>query len=138
LRERGDDVLQRAEHFLALHARRYGKEGLALSATARQSLLSHRWPGNVRELRNVIEQAVLMASGATVESLEFGWPGVGAAGGAEPPVGSTLNLDQLERETIAKALEAAKWNVSRAARVLGVTRDALRYRMDKHGLSIAE
>lgn len=138
LRERGDDILMLADHFLALHARRYGKEGLTMSAGARRALQSHRWPGNVRELRNVMEQAVLMASGPVVESLEFGWPGAGGTGGSPPAAGTSLNLDQVERDTIARALESVNWNVSQAARVLGVTRDALRYRMDKHGLSVAE
>jgi DNA-binding NtrC family response regulator len=138
LRERGEDILTLAEHFLALHARRYGKEGLTMSAGARRALQSHRWPGNVRELRNVMEQAVLMASGPVVESLEFGWPGAGSAGESPPAAGTSLNLDQVERQTIARALESANWNVSQAARVLGVTRDALRYRMDKHGLSAAQ
>ena len=138
LRERGDDIPLLADHFLALHARRYGKEGLVMSAAVRQALRSHRWPGNVRELRNIMEQAVLMASGTVVESLEFGRLDDCGAGAPTPAGSSSLNLEEVERSTIARALESARWNVSQAARVLGVTRDALRYRMDKHGLSVAE
>ncbi len=138
LRERGEDILLLADHYLALHARRYGKEGLALSPAVRRALLAHRWPGNVRELRNVVEQAVLMAPGPVVESVDLDWLGAGGAASPAAAENTPLNLERVERDAIAKALESARWNVSQAARVLGVTRDVLRYRMEKHGLSIAE
>jgi DNA-binding NtrC family response regulator len=137
LRDRGADVLLLAEHFLALHARRYGKDGLEFSAGARESLLRHRWPGNVRELRNVIEQAVLMATGPVIESVDLG--ALQAAGRNAPaavPGNAGSSLDQVEREALVKALDACNWNVSQAARVLGVTRDTLRYRIDKHDLAM--
>jgi DNA-binding NtrC family response regulator len=138
LRDRGADVMMLADHFLALHAQRYGKPRLHLSVDARDSLLRHPWPGNVRELRNVIEQAVLMASGPVVESISLDWlptevvePGVIH----EAALVGTLNLETLERDALKRALEAARWNVSRAAKLLGVSRDTLRYRIEKFGLS---
>jgi DNA-binding NtrC family response regulator len=135
LRERGADILRLADHYLALQAQRYGKEGLALSDGVRDALLRHRWPGNVRELRNVMEQAVLMATGPVVESVDLDWL-PGAAGSSAPaPARPALNLEQVEREALQAALASAGWNVSRAARLLGITRDALRYRIDKHGLA---
>jgi DNA-binding NtrC family response regulator len=136
LRDRGPDILLLANHFLALHAKRYGREGLELSADARQSLLRHRWPGNVRELRNVIEQAVLMAAGPVIQASDLGGfqaAGRGAAEGPSSTAGSSL--DRVERDALIEALEACHWNVSQAARVLGVTRDTLRYRMEKHDLA---
>lgn len=135
LRDRGEDLLRLADHFLAHHARRYGKEGLSLSADVRQALLHHRWPGNVRELRNVVEQAVLMSAGPVIESVDLGW--LPATAGAAP-VPATPNLDQLERDALLKALESSRWNVSQASRLLGISRDALRYRIDKHGLSMPD
>jgi len=133
LRDRGEDLLQLADHFLAHHARRYGREGLSLSADVRRALLHHRWPGNVRELRNVMEQAVLMTTGPVIESVDLDWlpAASGAASAAAAP-----SLDQLEREALLKALESSRGNVSQAARLLGISRDALRYRIEKHGLSI--
>jgi DNA-binding NtrC family response regulator len=139
LRDRGEDVVLLAEHYLAVHAQRYGREGMTLSAAARSALLNHGWPGNVRELRNVIEQAVLMSSDPVVEWVDLDW--TAAAGtastinqGAAPP----LTLEQVECETVQRALGSSRWNVSRAARSLGISRDALRYRIEKYGLAVPD
>jgi len=137
LRDRGDDILLLADHFLVHHARRYGKEGLALSADVRRALKRHRWPGNVRELRNVMEQAVLMSAGPVVESVDLNW--LPAASGTSPVAApASATLEQVEREALVTALETSQWNVSQAARLLGITRDTLRYRIDKHGISMPE
>jgi two-component system response regulator AtoC len=91
----------------------------------------------VRELRNVMEQAVLMAAGPVLESVDLDWlPAAGKGPPAIPSPVAALNLEQVERETLLKALESCRWNVSQAARILGITRDALRYRIEKHGLSV--
>jgi len=140
LRDRGPDVLLLADHFLALHAQRYGRTGLKLSAAARGALLRHRWPGNVRELRNVMEQAVLMSSGEVIEPADLDWVPLTALATAPPAAGTEtgsggLSLEQIEREALLRALESAQWNVSQAARALGVSRDTLRYRIEKYGLS---
>jgi two-component system response regulator AtoC len=137
LHDRGEDILLLADHYLALHAKRYGREGLMLAPEVRRALLRHRWPGNVRELRNVMEQAVLMAAGPVLESVDLDWlPAAGKGPPAIPSHVAALNLEQVERETLLKALESCRWNVSQAARILGITRDALRYRIEKHGLSV--
>ena len=156
LRERGDDVMELANSFLKHHAARYGKPTPRLSPGARQALLRHSWPGNVRELRNRLEQAVLLCSDATLdESLlalgpashdaaaptaTFASASVSAAP-ATPvgPLGDADNalartLPELEREALVQALERSGGNVSRAARELGISRDTLRYRIDKFGL----
>lgn len=140
LRDRGPDVLLLADHFLALHAQRYGRTGLQLSAAARSALLRHRWPGNVRELRNVMEQAVLMSSGEVIEPADLDWVPLTALATTPPAAGTGtgsdgLSLEQIEREALLRALESAQWNVSQAARALGVSRDTLRYRIEKYGLS---
>jgi two-component system, NtrC family, response regulator AtoC len=146
LRERGDDVIALARHFLALQAMRYGKAVPALSRSAQAALLAHAWPGNVRELRNAIEQAVLMNNDGVLQAEAFtlaaAAPAAVAAvdapgpspGGAERG-GATLS--EIERQTLLRALQMNSWNVSRAARALGISRDTLRYRMDKHALNAA-
>ncbi len=144
LRERGDDILLLARHFLGLHARRYQKETLRLSPAAQDALLYYAWPGNVRELRNIMEQAVLMASSPLIEPEQLplapqlaGAGRVSGASGAapEPDAGTeALNLESMERRALTQALEKTRGNVTRAASLLGLSRDALRYRIEKYGL----
>ena len=137
LRERGDDILLLARHFLAAHARRYGKGDLRLSSDVERLLVTHRWPGNVRELRNVIEQAVLLASGSVIGLPELSLSAVTSASLQSAGEGGRdgSRLEQVERDLLVQALETTQWNVSRAARLLGVSRDTLRYRMEKFQLS---
>jgi len=147
LRERGPDVLRLAHHFLGLHAKRYGKTVPVLSAGAERALTEYSWPGNVRELRNVLEQAVLMNLGDAIDASQLALsPGLSerpqAAAPAAPaavdepcaPAAGTQTLEELERRALLEALRQTGWNVSRAARMLGVSRDTLRYRIDKFGL----
>jgi len=135
LRERGADVLLLARHFLELHGHRYGRPGRRLSDDAQARLLAHDWPGNVRELRNAIEQAVLLAPDEVVEAEQFNLrsaPAGAERAGTAPP---DLRLDRVERDLLLKALQATHWNVTRAAKLLGVSRDTLRYRMEKFSLT---
>ena len=131
LRARGNDVLLLARHFLQMHGARYRKPGLCLAPAAEQALLAHAWPGNVRELRNMIEQAVLMASGSVVgrAALSFAAHQADATAPANAP--GDLNLERLERAAIVRALSLSRDNVTQAARMLGITRDTLRYRIEK-------
>ena len=140
LRSRGDDVLLLARHFLAVHGARYNKTNLRLSPAAERQLAAHRWPGNVRELRNVIEQAVLLARGELIDTDQLNLstaPGPALSGGASASGTGpdSLRLDKAERDLLLKALETTAWNVTRAAKLLGVSRDTLRYRMEKFQLT---
>jgi two-component system, NtrC family, response regulator AtoC len=147
LRERGDDIVMLANHFLALQAARYGKPVPVLSPAAQAALLAHAWPGNVRELRNVIEQAVLMHAGGVLQADRLALVAAGAsarspgaavtapAPSPAPAQDAAATLPEIERRTLLRALQLNGWNVSRAARALGITRDTLRYRIDKHGLA---
>jgi two-component system, NtrC family, response regulator AtoC len=138
LRDRGDDVLALARHFLAIHARRYGKPTPELSPAAQADLLAYTWPGNVRELRNVLEQSVLLCPDATIDSahlsLSTAEPALPHKPGASAGARAERTLPEMERDALLLALERSGWNVTRAARELGISRDTLRYRIDKHGL----
>ncbi len=138
LRTLGDDIIPLARHFLQLHGARYGKPGLMFSDAALDALRSYRWPGNVRELRNVMEQVVVLAHGAIVDAADFDLQrddhAAAPTTGAQSTAG--LNLGDAERQLLAKALEEAHWNITRAARLLGVSRDTLRYRIEKYRLRL--
>jgi len=129
LRERREDVLPIAQHFLARHAADAGRQ-LAFSPGAEAELIGHPWPGNVRELENAVERAVVLARGTTItpeDLLLEHPPGAPAAGG-----GGTLQ-DAVDRATAARirgALDDAHGNRAEAARVLGVDRTTL-YRLMK-------
>jgi DNA-binding NtrC family response regulator len=137
LRARGADILALARWFLAMHGARYGKPGLVLEPEAEVALDRHAWPGNVRELRNAIEQAVLNAGEHLVRVRDLGPCTMETLhpNGSEAAVAEELNLARRERELLVRALAETRWNVSRAARLLGVTRDTLRYRIDKYALT---
>jgi len=135
LRERGQDIVLLSQHFLRVHRTRYQKPELHFSADALEVLQRHRWPGNVRELRNVIEQTVIMSQRDVIgpEHLHL-------ASGADRDdqvqlAGDADRLAQAERDLVTRALNQANWNVTHAARILGVSRDTLRYRMEKFQLN---
>jgi DNA-binding NtrC family response regulator len=124
-----------ANAFLAQYRGHYGRSDAELADDAKAALLAHSWPGNVRELRNVMEQACLIFTGrvihATDLSLREAAP-IRSADGIAPIQGTTL--DDVERELIANALRQTSGNVTLAARQLGVSRDTLRYRIEKYAL----
>ncbi len=133
LRERRDDILPLAEHFLAQVCLGMGKMIREISPAVREALLAYAWPGNARELRNVIERAVVLSPTDTL--LPSCLPPEMAAGRPALPAGAGDNrLEQAERDLLAGALERNDGNISAAARELGVTRDTVRYRIRKHGL----
>ncbi len=132
LRARDSDVLFLAEHFLALAASKYQTDTPELSADARSRLVAHDWPGNVRELRNVMERAALTAGAGLVTAEVLSLPAAQRSPYAPPEEGATLS--QIEVGALQNALARSKGNVSRAAGFLGVSRDTLRYRIQKFGL----
>jgi len=139
LRERGEDISLLAQHFLSVHGARYNKRNLRFSTRAERTLRAHRWPGNVRELRNVVEQAVLLSTpeAALIDELylsSMNAPPAPSAGALEAPAEGSRLLDA-ERKLLVQALESTGWNVTRAAKLLGVSRDTLRYRIEKFQLS---
>jgi DNA-binding NtrC family response regulator len=134
LRARKDDVLPIAHHYLDTFSRKYGKSISGFSAAATDALAEYDWPGNVRALRHAIERAVILCTGSTLEPADLQLVDPTPAGPAATPIPTVLNLDQMERDTIHKALIKHGFNISQAARELGLTRASLYRRMEKHGL----
>jgi len=135
LRERVDDVMPIAEHYLARFSRKYGGKTRKFSPAAEAALIDYSWPGNVRALRHAVERAVILAEGEQISphDLQLDYTGemVHAATQVMPTI---FNLDHLEKETISKALRKHGFNISRAAADLGLTRASLYRRMEKHDL----
>jgi len=134
LRERREDVLLLASQILERLARETGKELPGFSQDAVDYLLNAPWEGNIRELANAIERAVIVCRGSLIAAADFPSDhAVVATSSALPPTG--VDLQQLERLLLVQALERAGNNLTRAARLLGLGRGALRYRLEKHGIS---
>jgi len=137
LRERGHDVVLLAEHFLKHFSTAMRKQVKALSAAAKQKLLSHHWPGNVRELRNVIERAVILETTPEIQARNLPdfaiESGLKKAESPSAPAGQSLDdaMAHFERELIMHTLEQNRFSVSRAAEHLKISRHALRYRMQR-------
>ena len=136
LRERMQDIPFLAEHFLNKYAVETGKKVDTITPAALAKLSTYHWPGNVRELENVIERSVVMCSGDQLDASDIkldNAPRARAAPGefSLPP---GMTLDQYEQELIREALKRADGNKSHAARSLGLTRNALRYRLAQMGL----
>ncbi len=131
LREREGDVTVLARHFLDEYNKEFGKEIKGLSPAAMAVLAAHDWPGNVRELRNVIERAVLLASGDTIlpGDLVLGPPATGSAGEGASVRAGDLSLEQVERLHILDVLRRVGGNKTRAAEILGVSTETLRRRL---------
>lgn len=146
LRTRGKDILLLANHFLKIQSRRYGKQGIHFSPESEKALLDYAWPGNVRELRNMIEQTVLLSREEIIEPEQLALlPDLAKIDRTSEREGTNrfllprqgVSLEEIERDLVLQALEQTAWNVTQAAKLLGLTRDTLRYRMDKYRLGPA-
>jgi len=140
LREREEDILPLAELFMEQYNRKFKREIRGISHAALTALLAHSWPGNVRELRNVIERAMVLEESERIRqsSIRIGPNGFGANHPASDLAqfsGLPATWVQVERHLVSQALEKANGNQTRAASLLGITRDTLRYKMKKFGAS---
>ena len=140
LRERGDDVLLLAEHFLKMFRFAMNKSVDGLAPAARQKLLLHRWPGNVRELRNAIARALIFETTNEIQSASLPDFHLEARLGRDAPAAPAPDeslddaLTRTERELIAGALAQNAYNLTRTAERLKITRHSLRYRMQRLNL----
>lgn len=138
LRARREDIPLLTEHFLQVSRTRHQRGPLRLAREVQAVLARYDWPGNVRELENTVERMTVLADGDTLtladvpEHIRQPAPRVGGVAWELPPEG--LSLETMEREIITQALLLHDGNQSRTARYLGITRSALIYRMQKHGL----
>ena len=143
LRERLHDILELADVFLEEIGESVGRPAAGIAADAKDQLLAYGWPGNVRELRNAIERAVILADGGLIRSehLPVTSPRTAAtsASGETPAPGPLpaggINLEAIERSLVVRALDQARHNKTRAAKLLGLTRAQLYSRIEKYGLA---
>ncbi len=148
LRERGEDALRIADATLDRLIRRYARPGLTFGQAAREAILEHAWPGNVRELVNSVQRAAMLCEGPAIEPLDLGLTGpiptpVLSAGQPGPAATTELvfdfqngihTADEVEKALLKQALEQTKGNVSKAAKLIGMQRSSLRYRIERYNL----
>ncbi|MEI6194057.1 MAG: sigma 54-interacting transcriptional regulator, partial [Verrucomicrobiota bacterium] len=148
LRERGEDILVLAGHFLRLFRATMNKHVNGLTQAARQKLLAHRWPGNVRELRNAIERALILETTHEIQPASLPDFQIEArlqktaASPAAPDESLDESLDdalaRIERELITRAMEQCDFNLTRAAESLKLSRHSLRYRMQRLRMNLGD
>jgi DNA-binding NtrC family response regulator len=133
LRERPADIVPLANHFLVLFASVHGRAGAMLDSAALRLLEAYVWPGNVRELKNAIERALIIAKSPVLQPEDF--PEIlRAAGRSHGVEGSLRSLDDLERDAIKTTLEATRYQIARAAEILGISRKTLLEKRKKYDL----
>ena len=133
LRDRRDDILPIARHYAEVYARKYGKPPKTFSKAAEKALHGYDWPGNVRSLRHSVERAMILAKDDTLEPVDLQLA-EGDQAESSGTAETVLNLDDVEKEAVSKALRKHGVNISRAAKELGITRTSLYRRMEKYDL----
>ena len=131
LRERGEDIILLAEHFLQKYANKYKKDIQGLTREAKQKLMKYPWPGNVRELQHAIERAVILAKNIWLKPNDFMLTPQPERKNEREEI---FNLEELELDAIKRALKRCAGNVSSAAELLGITRYALYRKIEKNKL----
>src|SRR5918993_6694 len=139
LRDHAEDVPSLVEYYIDMFNTEFKKRISGLSPAAASLLKTYGWPGNVRELRNVVERAMLLSESNKLEPKDFGVLKAGAGGGdpLELPAAG-INLEEIERSLVVQALKRAGGNQTKAAALLGLNRDQIRYRIEKFGLSATQ
>lgn len=131
LRERSDDILPLARHFLNRCSQSLHKPALNFSGEAERALMAQRWPGNIRELENAVERAANLVDGDRIQPSDLGITVVGRLRPQKPTAGG-LSLAELEKQAIEANLEAARYNLSQASRILGISRATLYNKIKKY------
>lgn len=132
LRERNDDIEQLINHFIGVYAKKYRKSSPNISKEALLELQKYSWPGNVRELQHAVERALIMSDGDELKTQDFFF--LKGERNINSDSSSVLNLDEVEKNTIKRAIDVHSGNISKAAEELGLTRASLYRRLEKHGL----
>jgi DNA-binding NtrC family response regulator len=139
LRQRRDDIAVLMDYFLRKHSANSGGKPMKVSNDARKMLLDYAWPGNVRQLESAIERALLLAESdeITVEDLPMEIRDVArieGSGGFKLPA-EGIDFEQLEKSLLIQAMDQTNWNITRAAKLLGLSFRTMQYRLDKFGLA---
>ncbi len=136
LRERKEDISFLVEHFLAKYSEETGARIQGLTPAALRKLSNYHWPGNVRELENILQRGMVLAKGPWIDAsdIELDVSAPVTDSGQAPLLPPGLTLEQYEQDLIREALRRAGGNKSQAARLLGLTRNALRYRLTQMGI----
>lgn len=137
LRERREEIVPMAEHFLAMARRERGLAPMAITPPAMEALRSHAWPGNVRELENVMRRAAVVCQGDAVTPDDLP-PELRASPAAAPESGADASLDGAEHRHICEVLRAVRGNISHAARALKISRPTLRSKIEKYGIQLEQ
>jgi two-component system response regulator HydG len=130
LAERVEDIALLAQHYLTHYSKKYHKNVTSMAPEAMDKLKRYAWPGNIRELQHSIERAVIMTDSPTLQESDF----LLSRTLSTNPNNNTLNLDEVEKSAIVKALQMHNGNISKAADELGLTRASLYRRMEKYGI----
>lgn len=133
LRERGEDIILLAMHFLKLYNRKYKKNITGLSREAKSKLMKYNWPGNVRELQHIMERAAILSNNLVLRPEDLLLPSDRVKEQKETEL-EELNLEKLERRAIEKAVRLSNGNLTYAAELLGITRFTLYRKMNKLNL----
>jgi len=144
LRERKSDIILLAHYFLQELSKRYRRVDISISEESIKLLTEYHWPGNIRELKNVIEQAILLTADEVISPKHFTFSNLNLTGSVSSASSASesirkislnsLKLEDIEKNTVISALNETAWNVSLAAKLLGVSRDVLRYRIRRYDL----
>lgn len=129
LRDRLEDIPLLTEHFLKKAGRKYGKHDIYITNRGIEKMKNYHWPGNIRELEHTIERLVIMSDASTIDAPQINLMNQSSASGKAP---KNLNLEQMEKYLIEKAIQKHSGNISKAAKDLGLTRAALYRRMEKY------
>jgi len=132
LRERQGDISMLAQHFVKVYADKYRKPGKKIAPSALKKLEKYSWPGNIRELQHAIERAIIMSEGQALMPDDFFF--LVQKTDQATDSSDNLNLDDVEKNVILKAINKHSGNISKAAKELGLTRASLYRRLEKHGL----
>jgi two-component system response regulator HydG len=132
LRERKEDILLLAKHFIKIYGEKYFKRNIGLDEKAEKKLMKYQFPGNVRELQYIIERAIIMTDNDTLSEEDIVFSPIENEAGKQNEVNDETKLSAIEKQTILRVIEKNKGNITKAAKELGITRTALYRRLSKY------
>ena len=135
---RKEDIPLLTEHFVAAFAQKHGQQKISLHPTSIDRLCRYRWPGNVRELKNALEAGVVLCRDGVLRPEDLQLPEEGLRNAQPGEVNGSFSLEESERNTIERALEHAGGIQKEAAKLLGISRRAIHYKIKKYNIDAAQ